>query len=1041
MFKNKVFLYTLLLFTVPFIVSATVAQFEEYSNNPVFEISTNGFDSFQITNPQIVLVDDTYYMYYGGADSNAVQVGLATSRDGISWNRYNKNPVLRCSENTAFCVTGGDWSSYRVVPEAIIYEDGIFKLWYLGNNQSSGAISHVGYATSSDGFNWNVYKDNPIFPDVDITAFQVLGVVKLNSKYFLYYRSGDSATSVWVATSDDGVSWSKHTNNIEVPHGIDSVHRFGDKVVARVDSYFGVSTNGFDFSFNESSSGYKDDSQQTAIIFKDDTVHAWYIKQVYTKPYATALFYATATPDVIYGSPNTKPVITLIGNNPVVIEVGGMYVDPGYTASDEEDGDITDDVVVDFGSLNTLVAGEYDVLYSVEDSAGAVATATRKVIVKDDRSSSVAFLHGLPASRLYHKKGEKEKRVWETASTDKLMYIAFNKNGKSEHDDIYTRDILDSFRPITGWWKMADGYEEWIGFMDSLVEDGTIKEWKSIAYDWRLAQDDLITKGKDIGVGNVSYLTEPGSVPYIVSSLKNLAENSPTGKVTIIAHSNGGLVVKNLIKHLEETNDDLLDRIDTVVLVASPQEGTPKSLREVLHGTDTLHKGTVRETVENMPGVYGLLPSSTLMGKLDEPVVEVDKSVKKVGPLNDIAGKKISTYGELRAFLIKDIGVRFKPGPLQTLVPNVLNLALLKSAQNMHDKIDSMDFPDGIRFVQLAGTGLVTARGVHYGTRENRNEKKKNGKYPLVSTVEWLSNTEGDGTVLTASAVSGKSDETYYFDMSSYNDDHKTNYAHATILSAFPVQQFIKKDILNKETEIPLYISTHNTDKVPASRFELRAYSPVDIHLYRYGLHTGVVGDETTELGRYYEEEVPNSYYEEWAEVKYLGAGFIKGDTDIKLDGTGNGEFTLVMDMFAGDTKTVTHTFSNVPVTSESEGEFDFDENEVPVIEYDYDGDGEVDMTIHADGEEQEASFELLKSEIKKLNTKAKRVLLKTANFAEYFANKNREGLAVRTLKFLNKQVTFLSSKKMFKKYRISKDDAKNIKAISNELIKQLKGE
>ncbi len=738
---------------------------------------------------------------------------------------------------------------------------------------------------------------------------------------------------------------------------------------------------------------------------------------------------------------NTSPVIVLEGDNPVVIEVGGMYVDPGYTASDEEDGDITDDVVVDFGTLNTLVAGEYDVLYSVEDSAGAVATATRKVIVKDDRSSSVAFLHGLPASRLYHKKGEKEKRVWETASTDKLMYIAFNENGKSEHDDIYTRDILDSFRPLTGWWKMANGYEEWMDFMDSLVEDGTIKEWKSIAYDWRLAQDDLITKGKDIGAGNVSYLTEPGSVPYIISSLKKLAENSSTGKVTIIAHSNGGLVVKNLIKHLEETNDDLLDKIDTVVLVASPQEGTPKSLREVLHGTDTLHKGTVRETVENMPGVYGLLPSSTLMNKLDEPVVEVDKSVKKVGPLNDIAGRKISTYDELRAFLVKDIGVRFKPGPLQTLVPNVLNLALLKSAQNMHDKIDSMDFPDGIRFVQLAGTGLVTARGVHYGTRENRNEKKKNGKYRLVSTVEWLSNTEGDGTVLTASATSGNADETYYFDMSSYNDDYKTNYAHATILSALPVQQFIKKDILNKETEIPLYISAHNTDKVPASRFELRAYSPVDIHLYRYGLHTGVVGDETTELGRYYEEEVPNSYYEEWAEVKYLGAGFIKGDTDIKLDGTGNGEFTLVMDMFAGDTKTVTHTFSNVSVTSESEGEFDFDENEVPVIEYDYDGDGEVDMTIHADGEEQEASFELLKSEIKKLNTKAKRVLLKTANFAEYFANKNREGLAVRTLKFLNKQVTFLSSKKMFKKYRISKDDAKNIKAISNELIKQLKGE
>ncbi len=735
---------------------------------------------------------------------------------------------------------------------------------------------------------------------------------------------------------------------------------------------------------------------------------------------------------------NIKPEIVLDGNNPVVVALGDMYVDPGYTASDEEDGDITEDVVFDIGSLDTSVAGEYEVFYSVQDSVGAVATATRKVIVKDGRSSSVAFLHGLPASRLYHKKGEKEKRVWETASAGKISYIGFAENGKSKHNDIYTRDILDSFRPLTGWWKMADGYEDWMDFMDGLVEDGTIKEWKPIAYDWRLAQDELVRKGKDIGDDNVSYLTEPGSVPYIISSLKKLAENSPTGKVTIIAHSNGGLVVKNLIKYLEETGNDLLDKIDTVVLVASPQEGTPKSLREILHGTDTLHKGVVREAVENMPGVYGLLPSSTLMSKLDEPVIEVDKSVKKAGPLNDIAGRKISTYDELRAFLVKDIGVRFKPGPLQTLIPNVLNLALLKSAQNMHDKIDSMDFPDGIRFVQLAGTGLVTARGVRYGARKDeRDSGKKKPHY--ISTVEWLSNTKGDGTVLTASAVSGNADETYYFDMGSYNNDHETNYTHATILSAVPVQQFIKKDILNKETEIPLYISTNNTDNVPASRFELRAYSPVDIHLYRYGLHTGVVGDETTELGRYYEEKVPNSYYEEWAEVKYLGADLIKGDTDIKLDGTGDGVFTLVMDIFEGDTKTVSHTFSNVSVTADSEGEFDFDENEIPVIEYDYDGDGEVDMTIHADGEEQEASFALLKSEIKKLNTKAKKVLLRTGEFAESMENKGRTRIAIRTLHVLNRQVKFLSSKRVPAKYRISKSEAENIKTIVQELILQLK--
>lgn len=54
----------------------------------------------------------------------------------------------------------------------------------------------------------------------------------------------------------------------------------------------------------------------------------------------------------------------------------------GVTASDEEDGDLTDKILVE-GSVNTEKAGEYTLTYSVTDSEGASYTVKRVVTVKE----------------------------------------------------------------------------------------------------------------------------------------------------------------------------------------------------------------------------------------------------------------------------------------------------------------------------------------------------------------------------------------------------------------------------------------------------------------------------------------------------------------------------------------------------------------------------------------------------------------------------------------------------------------------------------
>jgi M6 family metalloprotease-like protein/LPXTG-motif cell wall-anchored protein len=77
---------------------------------------------------------------------------------------------------------------------------------------------------------------------------------------------------------------------------------------------------------------------------------------------------------------NTAPVIELNGDNPFELEEGSEFVDPGFTATDNVDGDVTSEVTVTSAvDINTV--GEYVVTYTVTDEAGNQSTVTRTVKV------------------------------------------------------------------------------------------------------------------------------------------------------------------------------------------------------------------------------------------------------------------------------------------------------------------------------------------------------------------------------------------------------------------------------------------------------------------------------------------------------------------------------------------------------------------------------------------------------------------------------------------------------------------------------------
>lgn len=79
----------------------------------------------------------------------------------------------------------------------------------------------------------------------------------------------------------------------------------------------------------------------------------------------------------------TPPVITLIGDSNVTLIQGENYIDQGATATDNVDGDLSDNIEVS-GQVNSAVIGNYVLNYSVSDAAGNTASVDRNVSVIDD---------------------------------------------------------------------------------------------------------------------------------------------------------------------------------------------------------------------------------------------------------------------------------------------------------------------------------------------------------------------------------------------------------------------------------------------------------------------------------------------------------------------------------------------------------------------------------------------------------------------------------------------------------------------------------
>jgi len=182
---------------------ARFENIEKWTKNNIEKVT---LDNGKIKFPGPLLYLDGYYkMWYTENVDIYYACTKAQGQPVSAMVRYGASSVL--SRGNA-----GDWDKEGVIIGSIVYEWGMYRMWYTGKSDGE---SKIGYATSGDGMVWNKYQANPVFDDQDVTMEMNPCVIHDSSGYKMYYTAATAGIEYYpvrLATSADGTTWKKHSN-------------------------------------------------------------------------------------------------------------------------------------------------------------------------------------------------------------------------------------------------------------------------------------------------------------------------------------------------------------------------------------------------------------------------------------------------------------------------------------------------------------------------------------------------------------------------------------------------------------------------------------------------------------------------------------------------------------------------------------------------------------------------------------------------------------------------------------------------------------
>jgi len=379
-----------------------------------------------------------------------------------------------------------------------------------------------------------------------------------------------------------------------------------------------------------------------------------------------------------------------------------------------------------------------------------------------------------------------------------LNQLIMDEQGKPSHNSMIVppqdiiRSVLDK--------------DFFAGLIEELKQNG-YEEGKNLfvfPYDWRL---DLNWSANGIPYSGFDSLKD---------KIEKIKLQTGAQKVNIIAHSMGGLVAKDYIKHYGS------DSVNKFIDIGTPHLGAPEALKILMYGDDLgfnylglgLNLERIKLISQNFPSVYQLLPSRKYFDSVDQDYAYYFYDMHDLDG-NGVTGRL--NYAQSIDFM-KNTG---------------RNNNLLGFNDVLHSDLDNYSPQSaGVKTYNIMGCGQPTIGQIFILNKE------KSGKYEY-----GLKYITGDGTVPLRSAQAIVADEDYYI----------RNTEHSTLPSAQGIKQLAKAILDETTADFPLLeypAMSRNSAECSLTGTQISFHSPIELHVYdENNNHVGPNENGDIELG------------------------------------------------------------------------------------------------------------------------------------------------------------------------------------------------
>jgi hypothetical protein len=422
-------------------------------------------------------------------------------------------------------------------------------------------------------------------------------------------------------------------------------------------------------------------------------------------------------------------------------------------------------------------------------------------------------------------------------------------------------------------------------------------------------------------------------------------------------------VAKALIKRLKDTNDPLLNKIDTLILVDVPQVGTPQALGAALHGYDQalpkeifpilLNSATARAFASNSPMAHHLLPSAAYFSSdgitVRTPPITFDDGAVTQNFVTAY-GHAIGNSTELHDFLLGAEG-RPQADFDDDQNPSKLSTGLLSYSESQHTALDNGSLiPSNISVHQIGGWGNDTLASIRYYTGYECVRTLPSSNCQISPVLQYDPDTviDGDGTVITASSLALSTSSVnvtrWWVDLGLYNSDNPSGdliglqLDHKNILELNDVRSHIKGILGLSSIPNSTYVKAQQPRTVSGTRLIFKLHSPLDL----------IVIDQNGRRVTSAELSIPGGIFKKFGEVQYISVPASANPT-VHLDGYAEGSFTLNIEQENSGETVASTTFAAIPTNPNTTATISFPDGTVSgatVLSVDQNGDNVPDQTF-----------------------------------------------------------------------------------------------